>query len=90
MKGEELDIHLTPKQPTLRDPKETLTLKRITGRDLMVYEVERDCSLEEFQFGDNRPPNSSGKHLKGSTFYELTDKKEDIYDGQEIILQKKV
>ena len=75
-----------PLNPSKQGPHKVLKLKEITSRELKVYEVERDCALGEFitekceQWG----------YQRGRAFYELTDKSEDVYEGQEIILLKKV
>ena len=82
----EQDVHrkYIPLKPSNKVPHKVLKLKE--SRDLKVYEVERDCALGEFVEGKC----DQGEFKRGCAFYELTDKKENIYEGQEIILQKKV
>ena len=72
----------TPFNPSKKDPHK---LKEITGRQLTVYKVEKDCALGEFV----KENCEGGRYERGRAFYELTDKTEDVYEGQEIILRKK-
>ena len=79
-------VYYVPLSSSKKDPHKVLKLKEITNRELKVYEVERDCALGEFI----KEKCEQWGYQRGRAFYELTDKSEDVYKGQEIILQKKV
>ena len=51
-----------------------------------MYEVKQDFALADFMV----TKCSRDKYRRGYAFYELTDKKEDVHDGKEIIVYDKV
>ena len=74
-----------------KDPHKELILipysnQKMTGYGLILYKVESDCALREFV--DNNCEHC--KYQPGYAFYELKDKKEDVYECQEIVLWDEV